>query len=182
MLIGMFGFYTKWLTDFELRIASWRDILKSQPPPGTMTAAQEREMMSTLWQMEDKLLLEQLKQEVIESVVLARPHYDGRFYLKTDWSRHGMGAVLCQVDPNCEESLAAERAEVTGGPCIFDKTLFLSRLCKDTEQNYHSYVGEAATGRWAIGKLLRFLRWQEFTWITDCSGLRQFFSSDAHRD
>jgi hypothetical protein len=23
---------------------------------------------------------------------------------------------------------------------------------------------------------------QEFTWISDCSGLRQFFESDEHRD
>jgi hypothetical protein len=91
---------------------------------------QKQRFSSTLWQPEDGLLLEQLKQEVIESMVLARPDYDRRFYLKTDWTRHGMGAVLCQVDPNCEKSLMAEHAEEAGGPCIFDKTLSGPRLVR----------------------------------------------------
>jgi hypothetical protein len=38
-----------------------------------MTANKEQELLSTMWQHEDKLLLEQLKQQVIKSVVLARP-------------------------------------------------------------------------------------------------------------
>jgi hypothetical protein len=71
MLIDMFSFYSKWIMDYEIRIASWQAILKSQPPHGAMTQAQEDELLTSLRQPEDKLLLAQLKQEVINSVVLA---------------------------------------------------------------------------------------------------------------
>ena len=58
----------------------------------------------------------------------------------------------------------------------------MARVCTTREADYHSYKGEAATGRWAINKNRKFLSWKEFTWISDCSGLRQFFESDKHRD
>ncbi len=191
MLIGMFGFYSRWLPNYEIRIEHWRAILKQQPPPGSATQAEEREIIAELWEPPDLLLLEQLKEEVIDGIVLTRPDYSRRFYLKTDWSKHGMAAVLCQADPNCPESVAAEEAEGAGGLCLFDKAktgprlipiLFMARLCTAREADYHSYKGEAATGRWAINKNRKFLSWKEFTWISDCSGLRQFFESDEHRD
>jgi hypothetical protein len=191
MLIGMFGFYSRWLPNYEIRIEHWRWILKQQPAPGSATPAEERELVAALWEPQDLNLLDQLKEEVINGLVLARPDYNRRFYLKTDWSKHGMAAVLCQADPNCPESVAAEQAEGAGSPCLFDRAktgprlipiLFMARLCTAREADYHSYKGEAATGRWAINKNRKFLSWKEFTWISDCSGLRQFFESDEHRD
>ncbi len=191
MLIGMFGFYSRWIPNYEIRILHWRWILKQQPAPGSATPAEEREVIAELWDPPDSTLLEQLKEEVIDGVVLARPDYDRRFYLKTDWSKDGMAAALCQADPNCPDSVAAEKSEDAGGPCLFDKAktgprlipiLFMSRLCTTREADYHSYKGEAATGRWAINKNRKFLSWKAFTWISDCSGLRQFFESDEHRD
>ena len=191
MLIGMFGFYSKWIPNYEIRIEHWRKIIKQQPVPGEATATEERELMASLWEPSDLALLERLKDEVINSVILARPDYNRRFYLKTDWSKHGMAAALCQADPNCHESVAAEKSEGAGGPCLFDRAksgprlipiLFMSRLCTAREADYHSYKGEAATGRWAINKNRKFLSWKAFTWISDCSGLRQFFESDEHRD
>ena len=137
MLIGMFGFYSRWLPNYEIRIEHWRAILKNQPNPGSATPAEEREIIAELWEPPDLLLLEQLKEEVIDGIVLARPDYSRRFYLKTDWSKHGMAAVLCQADPNCPESVAAEQSEAAGGPCLLDKSktgprlvpiLFLARL------------------------------------------------------
>ena len=142
MLIGMFGFYSRWIPNYEIRILHWRWILKQQPAPGSATPAEEREVIATLWDPPDSTLLEQLKEEVINGVVLARPDYDRRFYLKTDWSKDGMAAALCQADPNCPDSVAAEKSEDAGGPCLFDKAktgprlipiLFMSRLCTTRE-------------------------------------------------
>jgi hypothetical protein len=42
----------------------------------------------------------------------------------------------------------------------------------------HSFVGKAATGRWAMLKFKHHLISREFTWITDCSGLLKFFETD----
>jgi hypothetical protein len=55
-----------------------------------------------------------------------------------------MAAVLWQADPNCSESVAAEKSEDTGGPCLLDKAktgprlipiLFMARLCTARETN-----------------------------------------------
>ena len=99
-----------------------------------------------------------------------------------------MGAVLLQAGPS-PAAAKAEAAESAGGSCTFDRTiagkdqrllpvLFLSRKTKGPEWHYHGYVGEAAAGIWAIEKLRPFLFGQEFTWITDCSGLKSFFEGD----
>ena len=112
--------------------------------------------------------------EVLDKPVLARPDFTRRFYLKTDWSKSGMGAVLCQADPDDDIALKAELDEIKGGPCLFDKTLsavslrlrpiaFLSRRCTAKEQSWHSYTGEAATGYWAFLKWKRYLFGREFT-------------------
>ena len=43
------------------------------------------------------------------------------------------------------------------------------------ENSYHSYVGEAVTEVWDIGKILHYLYGRDFTWMKDCSGLHHFF-------
>ena len=120
--------------------------------------------------------------------ILARPDYSRRFYLKTDWSAAGMGALLLQADSN-PQAEAAEQEEVDGGPCRFETTVkgvkmrlrvlaCISRRCNTKEKSYHGYVGEAAAGIWAIEKFRHFLFGREFTWMTDCSGLQKFFEGD----
>ena len=93
--------------------------------------------------------------------MLAQPNPARRFYLKTDWSKDGMGAVLLQADDS-EEARAAEEREVQGGKCELDRTpdglrllpiAFIPRRTKTAfEKSSHSYVGEAATIRWAVGQ------------------------------
>ncbi|HSN23535.1 MAG TPA: ribonuclease H family protein, partial [Methylomicrobium sp.] len=78
-------------------------------------------------------------------------------------------------------------SEIVGEQCTFDLTksglrlhpiAFISRRTSDPEKSYHSYVGEACAGIWAIEKFRPFLFGREFTWLTDCSGLRKFFEGD----
>ena len=184
MLIGMFGFYSLWIPWFEKRVRGWRAVLRKAPAPKTAGIGQ-RKPLGPLWTKENNQVLEQLKTDILEGPLLARPDSSKRHYLKTDWSKEGFGATILQAhdNPNAHN---AEHNETTGGPCTFDATItnknlrlrpiaFISRRCSDSERNYHSYVGEAATGIWAIEKFRHFLFGREFTWITDCSGLRQFF-------
>jgi hypothetical protein len=56
--------------------------------------------------------------------------------------------------------------------------MFFSRRCQGAELDYHSYVGEAATGLWAIDKLRHLLWGSQFTWITDFSDLKRFFDGE----
>ena len=100
-----------------------------------------------------------------------------------------MGGVLCQEDPNDEIALEAEKKEMQGEPCAFDKALsptalrlrpieFISRRCTTREASWHSYRGETETGKWAFRKWKRYLLGPPFTWMTDCSGVQQLFEME----
>eukprot|EP00978_Attheya_sp_CCMP212_P030582 scaffold112851_cov35-Attheya_sp.AAC.1 len=160
---------------------------RAQPRARKSKRSNRPYMVSTGWTIFNlsHLGLEHVWRPVLSDPILARPDYSKRFYIKTDWSSHGMGAVILQPNPNptADDALQADEA---GSPCTFDLTItgerlrlrpiaFISRLCTRVEQTYHSYVGEAATGIWGIEKFRHLLFGREFTWITDCSGLRQFF-------
>lgn len=180
-LIGFIGFYQDWIDNFEIRITRWRKHIKeikANEAKGIDTT------LASLWTPEDTTTMHALLDDLIARPVLARPDYTRRFYLKTDWSRLGMAAVLLQADPTDDKATEAEAQEEAGGPCAFDKTThhlrlrpiaFTSRRCTEQEGTLHSYTGEAATGVWAIEKHQRHLFGREFTWMTDCNGLRQFF-------
>ena len=184
-IIGLIGFYQDWLANYELRIGRWRQHIKTLK--GTQPTESEIKMDS-VWTAEDTKLLNDLLDELASRPTLARPNYTRRFYLKTDWCRLGMAAVLLQAEPESTEAAEAERQETQKeAPCSFDKHMhrlrlrpiaFSSRKCGESEGNMHSYTGEAATGVWAIEKYKRHLFGREFTWMTDCNGLRQFFEGD----
>jgi hypothetical protein len=44
---------------------------------------------------------------------------------------------------------------------------------------YHSMEGEATCGRWAFGKLKKYLYGAHFWWICDCDGMRILFGYDG---
>lgn len=179
MLMGMLGSYSQRLPNYKIQ----------QQAPGSATPAEERKVVAKLWELPDLLaLLEQIKEEVMNGLDLACPDYGWRFYLKAGWSQHGMAAVLCQADPDCPESVVAEKSENASSPCLHEKAktgphlipiLFMASLCTALEDDYHLYKGESTTGLWATSKNGKFLSWKAFSWISGCSRLRQFFESAA---
>jgi hypothetical protein len=95
------------------------------------------------WTPEYEALLVCLKEEILEGPLLARVDSSKRFYLKTDWSKDGMGAVLLQAE-DTPVSIAAERTEDDGGMFTFDRMkggcrlgpiIFFSRRCQGTEHD-----------------------------------------------
>ena len=54
--------------------------------------------MKNLWNLVDQRLLERLNTDILEGPTLARPDPSRRLYIKTDWSKDGMGAVLLKAD------------------------------------------------------------------------------------
>lgn len=165
MLIGMFGFYQKWLFDFEARIRPFHTLQARQPKPGVHSLCEEADAVSVFWTQEHSDLSEELKSDILSEPILAHPDFDRRFCIKTDWSKDAMGAVLAQGDDD-PVSLEAEGAETVGGPCFFDRTraglrlhpiAFLSRGATMSKQNHHLCVGEASVGCWAFSKWRKHL-------------------------
>ena len=186
MLIGMFGFYQQWIALYEVRIQPWRAIQALRPKPGEASMAEETALMKQAWKASDDAILAELKQDVLDGPVLARPSKTGLFALKTDWSNTACGAVLCQADPEHPDTPILMEAVMRGEKCPFDLTksgprfrpiAFISRKSTDPEKSYHSYVGEAGAGRWAMIKFRKWLLGRPFIWLTDCSGLTRFFET-----
>ena len=183
-IIGIFGYYQQWMPHYEDDIAIFRDILLTKGE--TLSDEEEEAKVAREWTDKCEETLEKLKGYIKDGPVLKRPDPNRRFYLKTDWSKDGMGACLLQPEISVEAEEAMQQ-EMAGEDCKFEKLskglrlrpiAFLSRRCKGKERDYHSYRGEAATGLWAMRKFRHYLSGREFTWITDCNGLIRFFEGD----
>jgi hypothetical protein len=185
MLIGFIGFCCNWMPLYKSRIGQWREHNRKRPAPRAATKEEEAQLPQAQWTDEDDELLKKLKQAILDNPVLKRPVPNRRFYLKTNWSCNAQGAVLLQAGCSEEEEAALNR-EIDRGAFEFEKTMGGLRLRpiaffsqrRPTPSSRHSFVGEASTGQWAMLKFKRFLIGQEFTWVTDCSGLLKFFETD----
>ena len=107
-----------------------------------------------------------VKERNLSGPYLARPDPCRRLYIKTEWSNYGMWAVLFQEDVS-EEARKSEAQEKDGGKCEFDKSLegislrkiyFISiSTVSPLDKSRHSFVGGAASVRWAIRKSRKYL-------------------------
>ena len=171
--IGFAVFYSRWLPMFELRIQRLRELSKL---PYT-------ERLGDLW---DEAALAEFRD--IQNALLADPcikRFDHklRVYLLTDFSSEGFGYCVAQPGQDVP-SLEAMKREMAGGDCEFltDSKLTLhpvafgSRRCRDNEKNFHSHIGEAKAGDWAMNKNRHYIWGLQFTWITDCYALRFIMS------
>jgi hypothetical protein len=176
--ISFCGFYRNFLPWFEIELAPLRRLTRDYKHSPIPTMA---------WTPDLLALFQKMKDDITCSPCLARADSSKPFFLKTDWSKDGLGTILMQPDDS-EASREALRAMDSGEPCTFDKTLtgprlrpimFLSRKCTEIESHYHSMVGEAAAGRWAISKC-RFWLWGcKWYWITDCSAIQAMVEYDG---
>ena len=72
--------------------------------------------MQSLWNPEDQRLMEWLKKNILSGPTLARPDPYRRLYIKTDWSKDVMEAVLLQEDVSAE-AIKLEAQDKGGGKC-----------------------------------------------------------------
>jgi hypothetical protein len=73
MIIGLLGFYQQWMPPFEPRITIWQEYIKLRlRRPGTLRREEEHEALQQLWHPSDTVLLEELKQELIDGPILKR--------------------------------------------------------------------------------------------------------------
>ncbi len=118
---------------------------------------------------------------VTSSPVLARYDPTKPMFLKTDWSALGMAFILMQPASD-EKSLAALKVLEETGVCEFDLSMtgarlqplaFGSRACTPMESHFHSFVGEVASGCWAIAHNKKYLWGAYFYWICDCNTIKE---------
>ena len=122
-------------------------------------------------------LFEQCKDNIIKLSLLLRYISSKSPFLKTDWFADGMEYILMQPNSSPKYLVVITHLESTGD-CTFDYTRsgprliyiqFNSRAKLDHEQDYHSFVGDIACGRWALSRLRKYLWETLFYWLCDCN-------------
>ena len=92
-----------------------------------------------------------------------------------------MGWILMQPADDVE-SVRATKELLKTGNCLFDlckngprlqPVQVGSRSCTDFERKYHSFVGEAAAGRWAISHNRHYLWGNNVWWMCDCAAVKE---------
>jgi hypothetical protein len=101
-----------------------------------------------------------IKRNLCNSPILAHPDFTKRFYLATDGSKLGLGAVLYQMDGKHEKVIC-----------------YISRSLTASEKNYHSNVLETLALVFAVRNLRSYLIGDEFSVITDSTALQALFKA-----
>ena len=90
-----------------------------------------------------------------------------------------MAWILMQPAEDDKYTKSAAQLDRTG-ECLFDMDLngarlkpisYGSRACTDMERKFHSLVGEAASGQWAIRRNRKYLWGCHFYWMCDCKAI-----------
>jgi hypothetical protein len=157
--LGFCGFYRNFIKDFAKIAAPLHDMtkLENTAPPA----------FRARWGNDQVQAFENLKSAMLEDVVLDRPDPKKKFIVSTDWSKHGIGAVLAQVDDEGRERPVA----------------FLSKKLTGAQTRYDATSGEALAVLYAFEKWRSFLYGQHFILYTDHSALKEiFFKSEPKSD
>jgi hypothetical protein len=174
------------LCNFYHRFCPWFEV-SIKPFRGLMSEFHRLPIPPDRWNPDLVSLFDKLKRDIVSSPLLARFDSGKPSFLKTDWSAAAFGFILMQPDDSAESVAAMDHLLFTG-ECMFDLTLkgarlrpvrFGSRRCTPQEQHYHSFVGEAAVGRWAINQNRKYLWGTTFYWLCDCSGVKEILEYDG---
>ena len=177
--VGLVKFYARYRPYFEIKIKPMRALIRAWYRTSIPLMAWSPDLIS---------LFEELKRDVTSSPILTRFNPSQPVFLKTDWSAEGMGWILMQPAQD-EDSQAAVDTLRQKGDCLFDLKVegprlqpvaYGSRSCTIAEKTFHSFVGEAACGRWAISQNRKFLWGTHFYWMCDCNAVREILEYEGN--
>lgn len=108
-----------------------------------------------VWTDECEVAFQKIKDALVSAPILASPNFNYPFYVQTDASTFGLGAVLTQQYNNREYVIC-----------------YLSRTLSKAESRYASVELECLAVLWAVEKLKCYLELTKFYIVTDCSSLK----------
>ena len=145
--LGLASYYRKFIQDFS-RIAR---------PLYQLT----KKDVLFKWKKEQQQSFEILKEKLTTSPVLAHPDFDKLFYLLTDGSSEGLGAVLTQLNEKGQEQVIA----------------YASKSLQGAQKNYAATELECLAVVWAVELFHHYLGVKPFIIITDHSALTWLHTS-----
>lgn len=143
-ILGMVSWYSKFIENFTTIVSPLQELLKKD--------------IKFVWGQKQKEAFEVIKEKMTNAPVIACPDYSLRFFLQTDASDYGLGAVLFQRDNGQERVIT-----------------YCSRTLRPAEKNYTTTEKECLAVLWAIEKNKQYLEGIDFTVITDHIALKWIF-------
>lgn len=135
--LGLISFYRKYIPSFSLIAQPLHRLLRKD--------------VIFEWSAECKFAFDKLIEAVEKNIILKYPDFSKEFYLTTDASNFGLGAVLSQRgDDGTDRPLA-----------------FISRSLNPAEQNYSTTEKECLAIVWAIHDFRHYLIGRKFTIFSD---------------
>ena len=141
--LGLCGYYRKFVPHYENIVRPLINLTKKKEPK------------LVKWTEECDHAFNELKAYLTAEPILATPDFSKPFLLQTDASKTGIGAVLSQIDDECNEH-----------PIVY-----LSRRMLPNEMNYSVSEQECLAIIWSVNKLRYYLQGHRFTVITDHKAL-----------
>jgi hypothetical protein len=135
--LGLFNFYRKYLCNYSTICKPLTNLLKKDS--------------KWTWSAVEKSAYADIKQALGSAPALFAPDFSRPFQVHTDWSNHGVGAVLVQLDDQLDPR----------------PVMFSSRSCNSAESNYCSYEGELMAVVFALHSFCHYLWGRSFKLITD---------------
>lgn len=143
-VLGMVGWYSKFVPNYTEIVAPLNSLLSKNT--------------KFSWGKEQQEAFKRIKQKMTEAPIISCPDFSRPFYLQTDASSIGLGAVLFQRDGDNERVIA-----------------FSSRTLNAAEKNYSTTEKECLAVVWGIAKNREYLEGIPFTVITDHLSLKWIF-------
>ena len=108
------------------------------------------------WGREEQEAFDKICTIMCQAPVLHQPNFEKKFYLQTDASTYGVGAVLSQEGDTTTQSLAKFKKPV------MHPVTFFSATFTPTEQNYDIYERELLAMMKALVHWRPYLGWTKF--------------------
>lgn len=138
--VGMASWYRRFIPDFSTKVEPINRLIAK----GT----------KFIWGPEQQTAFDLIKRMLLDAPILKCPDFTQRFYLQTDASNVGLGAVLSQ-GVKLDEKIVA----------------YASRTLNKAERNYCTTELECLAIVWAVEKFRGYLEGSPFTVITDHNSL-----------
>jgi RNase H-like domain found in reverse transcriptase/Reverse transcriptase (RNA-dependent DNA polymerase) len=140
--LGLASYYRKFIKDFSKRAKPLNQLLQKDEPFD--------------WKAEQQQAFEWLKHQLITAPILRYPNFKKTFYLHTDASGTGLGAVLAQKDEDNKEYAVA----------------YASRSLNKAERNYSTTEQECLAVIWAVEHFRHYFGTTHFFVVTDHAALK----------
>ena len=141
--LGIVGYYRRFIPHFATRAAPLTDLIKA------------RSSDTVKWNSKAEEAFAGLRAALCAQPVLVAPDFGKEFFLQTDASEVGLGAVLSQ-------NVDGEEHPV----------LYLSRKLLPREQRYATVEKECLAIKWAVETLRYYVLGRRFTLVTDHAPLK----------